>query len=374
MNIGKAAPPQTLPISASIPLSALPADLTALTAWCETLDVYGLLKNAVGISTDRLYLTAHLGSEEIRNQLVKYGFDIDRRQVCAYVLSKNHDTTSITAKSLTEELVAMSHAIVPALRHYQSNTQTAVLPGVLDNSLAGHLMRLIVPEHTLSLAVVFPLTPTLTRLSFDTLILGAYARGQHTHQLRLSDYLQGEMELLNQTVAAIFPDLSPAFKIWATSYVQYLLDRIAQPGVAEDIVAQVTAAIKSSSQSTTETADVASAAAGPTETLKEKMERVRADAGIEKEEGPLTGVGYTTTASVENHGIVLVRRRVPSVVQAWQIPHPLAVKDGMITIPHWALLLPDWTLNNDHDDWLVYNGMDVEQFTDNEFAELYDFE
>jgi hypothetical protein len=382
MNIGKAAPPQMLPISASIPLSQLPSDHNSLGAYslgalCETLEIYDLLKNAVGISMDTLYLTAHLGSEDIRTKLIDYGFTIDRHQVAVYVLSKNHDTTTITAASLSDELISMRAAIPPALTQFEALTDMAPLPGIMDDRLSAHLMRLIVPAHTLSLAVIFPLTNgiltngIISKMSFDTLILGSYARGRHVHQRPLSKFLDQEFGKISMIVERVFPDLAPAFKIWATSYVQYLMDRVTQDGVVEAVVAQVVSAIDTTKavpvQEEVTQNDQAQAQA-PAETLKDKMTRYQTDQGMPVVDGPLTAV---ETAEVNSNDVVHVRRINQLPIRAWRIPHPGTMRGEMVSIPYWATRCTTWTFNEDHGRWLVIYGSDVELLTNEQFEKSF---
>lgn len=385
MNIGKAAPPQTLPISASISLSKLPADHNALTAWCETLDAHGLLKNAVGISMQTLYLTAHLGSEDIIKQLTAYGFNIERHQVCVYVLSKNHDTTTITAQSLSDELRTMLAASQSALAVYHAKTDMASLPGVLDDKLSMHLMRLIVPAHTLSLALVFPMGVSQNRLSFDNLFLGSYARGRHLHQRSLEPYLQQEFGYLNDVVAAVFPDSAPAFKIWTAAYIHYLMEYVKQPGVADDIVAKVSSAIaprkedptapaspapdtKPSGDTVAAAPEASTAPAAQPETLKEKMTRLRTEEGIPPEDGPLTAVDVETSSN----GVILVRPTQPPIIRAWRIPHPGVMRGDMISVPYWAFRCTSWDFTTDHGKWLVFDANGAKLMTNEQFEEVFE--
>lgn len=378
MNIGKAAPPQTLPISASIPLSHLPSNPTDLMKVCDALEASDLLKNAVGISMETLYLTAHLGSEQIRDQLTKSGFTIDRHQVFAYVLSKNHDTAPITAKSLCDELVSLKANSLPALTRYGATTDMASLPGILEDKLSKHLMRLVVPSHTLSLAAVFPMKNTLAKLSFDTLFLGSYARGQHRHKLTLQAYLEQELGFLDDMVTAVFPDLAPAFKVWSTAYVPYLLDRIAQDGVAEAVVKQVTEAGEGEPEATPappsshgQPPSSTDDQAAPAETLKEKLSRLHLDEGILTEEGPLSQT-FDVEQTASHTGVVSIKRRQPTPLRAWCIPHLPPRGDEMVSVPYWAVKNMEWDFNTGQVYWLVYDGSVVEMMTDVRFNETFE--
>lgn len=387
MNIGKAAPPQMLPISASIPLSQLPSDHNSLGALCETLEIYDLLKNAVGISMDTLYLTAHLGSEDIRTKLIDYGFTIDRHQVAVYVLSKNHDTTSITVASLIDDLTSMRAAIPPALTQFEALTDMAPLPGIMDDRLSAHLMRLIVPAHTLSLAVIFPLTNVIiSKMSFDTLILGSYARGRHVHQRPLSKFLDQEFGKISMIVERVFPDLAPAFKIWATSYVQYLMDRVTQDGVVEAVVAQVVSAIDTTKKESGAgepaapvqedvTPNGQAQEQAPAETLKDKMTRYQTDQGMPVVDGPLTA--GDPSQEISAGGVVEVQRVQPLVIKAWCIPGPARMRSDMLQVPYWALHCPkrgfiaEWDFIADHGKWLVNDGRNIDLLSNDQFEELY---
>jgi hypothetical protein len=378
MNIAKAAPPQMLPISASINLAQLPDDAAALQDVCETLQKYELFDHPIGLSSQHLYLTGHLGTGDARDALTKLGFQIGKQFIYVYNLTRHHDTTPLSSTSLCADILHMKQHAANAILNYETQTDMGGIEGVLGRgAMAENLMRLLVPAHSRSLNLVLPPTTSIAKLSFDDIVLGEFATHHKVHQKSIDFYLRQEISLWAAAVQALFPEILPAFTTFSNSYLLYLRDQAAQPDITNAVVDKITAAVVASREVKPPQVDPAStdptggqpAVSGPAPTLKDRLRTMKEQAGEAVAEGPLT-VKSEEPASRLSH-VKDVRLKAHFIYQAWCIP-TVSNKDASVNVPAWAMDNEEWGFHSHAGHWLVRQQLGVMLLTHEQFLYLYD--
>jgi hypothetical protein len=384
MNIGKANAPQGLPISASIHLNQLPDDAQALEAVCLMLEKQSMLDNAVGLTTQTLYLTSHVGTADARKALADAGFTLDKQFIYVHNLTRHHDTSALTGVSLCGDILHMKQNASNAILSYDTQTDMEGFDTyMLRGDMVQNLMRLLSPGHMRALNLMLPMTSALIQLSFDDIMLGGFAKHRNVHQKTLDFYLRQEISLLSSAVQALFPDIHPAFTTWSNSYLIYLREQAAQKTVTDAVIEKVTTALeqaraKSATKAATPDPLAAAAAAdpaSPSPTIKDRMRAVTEEAGLPTMDGPLTAkplanemVDHPTR---ERAAVKDVHFKNHFIHQAWRVP-AVANLDAVLHVPAWALADGNWELISDAGHWLVRTPQGVQVFTDEQF--LYYFE
>lgn len=234
-QIGRTQLATHIPISASIALTKLPiVNPEMLDLILTKLFDAKLFANSVGITADRLMLSAHIGSAEAMSDLKVMGFEVYAQgayhRVPLYTLSRQQNTTQVN-KDIIKGALMQVYDMAP-LAALTFKRRSVFKDSAFFAQLTNRMSCWANPSAANgSFVSIVSYTGfdhlSAAQLTFDDMALHAMNRIIATGQAKTHDDLaaivRDEMELWATTVEGLFPIAGPAFRVWATTYGNHLI-------------------------------------------------------------------------------------------------------------------------------------------------------
>jgi hypothetical protein len=385
--VAKTLAPQRLPLSAHIAINRLPDGETELLPILRLLESHKVLENAVGVSGNRLYFTAHLGNEELTQELYQLGFELTtqlkRNFLTLHQLVRTHTPDRFKAEDLAVLIMRMRNNASTLSLQYSITSELADIPVFLPKgSLVPHLTYWILPGVARVVAVAMPCeASTPLAPSFDHLIMQATEGWLKTQpdgepqETALPTFLgkfEHEVQAWNDAVHLLFPKMEEPFKAWSTSYKTHLVERwrhhFATPHAGAE--AEDYRAVRAGDTVTPPATDVV---VPPVELSV--AERNDPERPMEKTHGDHQRPAVGLLPGGQS-GVQLPAAFKPHVRPvAWQIPQRPVGQYGEMTVPVWAMsaitfhgLIDDNAWDSRVGHWLVRLPWGVELMTPEMFA------